>query len=169
MTKFSAWEISAEGKLTRQGWPNYNYPFRILYLDDHRLIRNGVKDFCINPFFPSAKVFEIEDGHLALNKAKELIDSNTNLDLIITDINHPGLRGDLFISEVRKYEKSLNREKRVPILVISMVSVEDIRRLLIHNKEMADIILTKASEGYEIAESIEKLLFKNQDNTFYSG
>ncbi|MBS1921163.1 MAG: hypothetical protein JST17_13000 [Bacteroidetes bacterium] len=91
MPDLSKLKISVGGKVVREGKNKYNVPVQIIYLDDHKLFRSVINDYCIKPFYVLAKIIEIENGDMALAKVEKCIAACTTPDLIITDINHPGL------------------------------------------------------------------------------
>lgn len=91
---------------------------KILYLDDHLIFSNGVSN-CIYKKFPNAIIKCIQDGDKALEYVSYCLDNKESLDLIITDINHPGLDGINFSKAVRVKEK--NNDHKIPILYITMV------------------------------------------------
>ena len=94
---------------------------RVVLLDDHMLYRNGIINSCITPFFENIHLIEFMNGDTALEFVKNEIYQNKKIDLIITDINHPGIKGDHFVQEVRNYEKLHNSNYKTPIVIISMV------------------------------------------------
>lgn len=97
-------------------------PLRISHLDDHILYAKGISN-CILKKFPNATFKNIQDGDKALEYVINCFENIQLLDLIITDINHPGLNGIDFSKAVREKEKSL---KKIPIIFITMIDTEDI-------------------------------------------
>lgn len=160
MNTLSKWEISAEGRMTREGGNKSYDAIHILHLDDHPMFRKGLIAYCINYFFPFAKITGIDNGDIALEKVKQYIAEDTSPDIIITDITHPGLRGHEFIKQVRSFEQSLKKQVNIPILVVTMVPAEETATLLGFFYSIKNLrILTKADESYEIAEAIDELLY----------
>ena len=91
---------------------------KILHLDDHIIFSKGLSN-CIYKKFPNAIIKYIQHGDEALEYVSYCLDNNEPLDLIITDINHPGLDGIKFSKAVREKEK--DKEHKIPILYITMV------------------------------------------------
>lgn len=159
MTPISKWEISSEGKMIWKGGNKIRSSLNILHLDDHQLYKRGVKEAITN-FFPSAIFTGIDNGDTALEKVKQCITEDTIPDLIITDINHPGLPGHEFIKQVRDFEQLQKRQTAIPILVISMLDAGTIISRLGSSYATKSIrILSKADGSHEIAEAIDELLY----------
>ena len=93
-------------------------PLKILHLDDHLIFSKGVSN-CIYKKFPNATINFVQDGDKALEYVSHCLKNNELLDLIITDIIHPGLDGIEFSKAVREKEK--NNECKIPILFITML------------------------------------------------
>lgn len=93
----------------------------IMHLDDHDIVIKGVSN-CILKKFPNANTKHIHNGDVALKYVSNCLRNNIRLDLIITDIRHPGLDGIPFAKAVRSEERSYSRE--IPILFIDIYSDE---------------------------------------------
>ena len=93
----------------------------IMHLDDHDIFIKGVSN-CILRKFPNANTKHIHDGDEALKYVSECLKNNIPLDLIITDMRHPGLNGIDFSKAVREVELEYNR--KIPILGIDMYDDE---------------------------------------------
>jgi CheY-like chemotaxis protein len=159
MTELSKWRISAETGLTREGKINSSSHLRILFLDDHKLFRTAIIDYCIKTFYPFAEIIEVENGDIALEKAKQYITKNIPPHLIITDFNHPGLLGHQFINRLRAFERIQKRKTKIPILVVSMRPAQNITPLLGKDIAAEDIIiLSKGHDGCQISEAMDMLL-----------
>jgi two-component system chemotaxis response regulator CheV len=135
----------------------YTSPARIIHLDDHILFRNGLSSSCIWPFFTNAELIEFANGDEAYEFIKTEIKANKKIDLIITDINHPGLKGDELVKGIRLYEELSNSSIRIPILIISMVGEKNFPELR-ENKIVFDY-LSKATEVESIVNCLEEILY----------
>ena len=56
------------------------------------------------PFFPNAILYEFENGNEAEHYILYRLQKEQKINLIISDINHPGLRGDKLVNRIRKWE-----------------------------------------------------------------
>ncbi len=134
----------------------YPSPARIVHLDDHSIFRDGVSKSCILPFFTKPELFGFSDGDEAYDFIKTEITANRKIDLIITDINHPGLKGNQFANAIRDYEKLFNNAIHIPILIISMVEEKNFPEL--RADKIVDAYFTKATEVKEIVDCIRNIL-----------
>jgi CheY-like chemotaxis protein len=80
-------------------------------VDDSKLIRQVIKNNLIKLGFKSNEILEASDGKNAL----EIIMRNKPLDIIITDLDMPGLNGIEFIKKLRK----IRYFAETPVVVIS--------------------------------------------------
>ncbi len=64
---------------------------KIIYLDDHDLLRRSVIGSCINHHSKYIKLVEFSNGDEAMNYILNDIVIGSKIDLFITDINHPGI------------------------------------------------------------------------------
>ena len=90
---------------------------KITHLDDHTLYAKGVSN-CILKKFPNAIIKHFQDGDKALEYVTYCLNGNEKLDLIITDMKHPGLNGIDFSKAVRKM--ALVYKQKIPILFIDV-------------------------------------------------
>lgn len=97
----------------------------ILIVDDEVLIRNVIKDYCINE---SYKILEAENGIEAVNKVRE-----ENIDLIVLDIMMPKLDGFEALKEIKKI-------KDIPVIVLS-ARKEEYDKLLGFNLGIDDYVI----------------------------
>ncbi|HTN06700.1 hypothetical protein [Agriterribacter sp.] len=155
----SKWSVSAQGNFNREGSLFVHRSFHIVYLDDHKLFSNGLFELCIKPFFPLANVTILANGDDAYAYIKSQIDGNNRIDLFITDINHPGLKGDVLIKMIRQYEKEKDCDFRIPIVVITMMVYAFVPELVAAGMDMVDCYFSKMAEAYEIVDGIEELLY----------
>ena len=160
MPDFSKWYLSAEGKLMREGWPDYNQPFNIIHLDDHELFRNGLINFCIKPFHPKIRISEIGNGDSAYNFIKNKIDNHDRIDLLITDINHPGLPGHELVIKIREYESLKSYRYYIPILMLSFMKPSILKELQNYTHFKIDQYHSKEDDFEKMVESIDELLYK---------
>ena len=129
--------------------------FKILHIEDHLLYANGFKD-SVMPFLPLAEYVNIQDGYKAIEYIEEQITNGISIDLIITDINHPGLMGDELVQRLRLFEKEKGT-KPIPLIVLSNV----VSNQLLHISNpalMVDKFILKISDTDKIVEAIEGIL-----------
>ena len=159
ISQYSKWSILSENPGARQN-PLYRcQAFRIVYLDDHRIFRTGLKKSCIFPNFPNAAVLEFTDGDEAFCFITEQLSKDKRIDLVLTDINHPGLKGDQFIEKIQDWEKLQGRMYRIPIVVISMIDDKNIMNKLTNPSDpLISRYFHKSAEVGEILQSLEKIL-----------
>lgn len=155
----SKWSISASGKFLYNNQLVEPQTFFILHLDDHKLFAEALKN-CILPFFPLADIINIQDGYRALRLIKELNGDKLKLDLIITDINHPGLKGDEFLQELRILEEN-TKAARTAALVVSFVNEKDLPKISGPGLNIMDRHFSKNVEAVEIIEALEDILYSN--------
>ncbi|HRO48347.1 hypothetical protein [Agriterribacter sp.] len=155
----SKWFVSAQGSIKRDGSLFADRSFNIVCLDDHKLFSTAISEYCIKPFFPLAKLEILTNGDDAYTYIKSQIDHNSRVDLFITDINHPGLKGDALISMIRQYEKQKNCSFRIPVMVITMMPYAFVPQLVAAGIDMVDCYFSKTAEAYEIVDGIEELLY----------
>jgi len=153
----SKWAITQRGTLIYTGVADPASPFRILILDDHKLFRKAVTDYCIRPFFKNVELIEFENGDDAYAFIKNEISNKSMIDLFITDINHPGIRGQDLVKAIRQYESMYGKPSRIPIMMLTMVD-ETRYPELVANK-MVDSYLTKATEPEDIIDCMEEILY----------
>ena len=128
-------------------------PLQILHLDDHRIFADGLVN-AVRKWFPNAVFKNIQNGDEALAYVKSILVLNKKLDLIVTDINHPGLHGIEFATEVRIIEKAFGR--RTPILFITMVD-DDYTREKAENIPLVKYV-TKTTSPEDISLAINELV-----------
>lgn len=129
---------------------------RIIHLDDHSIFRDGLSKSCIQPFFTNAELIGFSNGDEAYDFIKNEITANRKIDLIITDINHPGLKGNELAKAIRDYERLSDNPIHIPILIISMVEEKNFPEL--RANKVVDAYLTKATEVEDIIVCIETIL-----------
>ena len=155
----SKWSVSAQGGFQRNGALLANRSFHIVCLDDHKLFSRAVCESCIKPFFPLNKLEILANGDDAYTYIKNQIDCNNPIDLFITDISHPGLRGDALITMIREYEKEHKPDSRIRIMVVTMMDYAFVPELVAAGIDMVDCYFCKTAEADEIIDGIEDLLY----------
>ncbi len=125
---------------------------RIVHLDDHKVFRDGLANSCIWPVFTNLELIEFSDGDEAYEFIKNEINAKRKIDLIITDINHPGLKGNEFAKAVKDYERLSDNTIHIPILIISMVEEKNFPEL--RADKIVEAYFTKATEVQEIVDCI---------------
>lgn len=117
---------------------------KILLVDDHKIIRDGLKQILQN-HFPSAEIDEAsnaEDVFLKLLK--------TTYQLIITDYSLPGRSGIDIVKQVKEQASG------IPVLVLSMHPEEQIALRAL--KAGASGYINKTDGAEEILKAVERVL-----------
>lgn len=152
---FSKWSLSKQGNLFHIG--ELKSHLRIIVLDDHKIFRSAVAAYCILPFFENIELIEFENGDVANAFIQKEINEESRIDLVLTDINHPGMRGQELVKSIRHYEGVSGSKTRIPIIILTMVD-ESRHPELIADK-MVDRYLTKSAEPEDIIDCIEEILY----------
>lgn len=153
----SNWFVSPLGNFSRTGLLSLSSPLRVVYLDDHKLFRGTVVNYCIKPFFKNMDIIEFENGDDTYDFIKTEIGNNNKIDLIITDINHPGLRGQELVKYIRFHEGLSVSSKRIPIIMLTMV--DETRYPELVEDKIVDSYLSKATEPEDIIDCMEEILY----------
>ena len=154
---YSKWTVTKNGSLERTGFPNQTKLIRIIHLDDHKLFRVALSS-CLLPIFQNLELLDFENGNDAFDFIKEEIKNGQQIDLIVTDITHPGLTGNEFVARIRKYEASCKVKKNIPIVILSMTP-NDFTMNLVVNKNI-DAYLIKDIEASELIECLENIIYR---------
>ena len=85
------------------------------------------------------------------NQALQLLSQHPDIDLVITDIHMPHHNGDEILSQVRA-----RKQKRIPILMISSDSDEDVVKLAL--RLGVDEFLPKPVDPKVVRKKVQKLL-----------
>lgn len=93
---------------------------KIVYLDDHILYQSAVIKLT-NPKHDRYIYIPFQHPDNALRYIINSIDTNSRIDLIMTDYNHLGLTGCEFAQEIRKYETVHSNNPPIPIILLSFV------------------------------------------------
>lgn len=117
---------------------------KILLVDDHEVVRRGVRDLLIREY-PAARITEAEEtaGAVALLQ-------NPVWDLLLLDINLPGRGGLEVLAEAQRLCPS------TPVLVLSMYPESEFAVRAF--KLGAAAYLNKASAGAELLAAVRKVL-----------
>lgn len=129
-------------------------PINIFWLEDHKIFIDSLS-ICIHKKFPNALIKHFKDGDEALEYLINCNKKSASIDLIITDHNHPGMKGIDFVRVVRQLE--IGNKYKIPILFITMIDDSGFV------KQVEDIPLTKhltkTSSCVEINFAISNMLF----------
>jgi CheY-like chemotaxis protein len=139
---------------------------KIVYLDDHVLYPDAVMKH-VDPKKDRFLFIRFQHPDQCLKYVYNSIESNSKIDVIITDFNHPGMNGFDFSLSVRALESSASYFKPIPIILLSFtdpyyeLSEKDIQELMIKNPD-------KDREYYENYQE-HRLAFKQAvENNFFS-
>lgn len=157
--ELSRWRVSAKGEIGKEVSPAADRSFHIVCLDDHKLFHTAISEYCIKPFFPIARLELLTNGDAAYQYIKTQIDLRQRIDLFITDINHPGLRGDELIRKIRAYEQKTSVGFRIPVVVITMMEYAFVPGLVGAGLNLVDCYFSKTAEASEIVDGIEDILY----------
>jgi DNA-binding NarL/FixJ family response regulator len=127
-------------------------PIRILIADDHAIFIDGVKSL-LRKFDKAKIIAEATDGLTAM----EMIRSRNDIDLLITDINMPGLSG----TELTRLVKA--EYPHIKVLVLTMYNDREIINEIIHSE--AEGYILKNTGKSELIAAINRLA---DDGTYYS-
>ena len=97
-------DVSEHESMTESTEPSY----QLLIADDHPLFREAMADVVCNRY-PDAEILEAEN----LESAVELAEANEDLDLILLDLNMPGMNGLNGLIQLR------NESPTIPVVIIS--------------------------------------------------
>ena len=125
---------------------------KIIHLDDHNIFLTGAQKVLKNDFHRLYYLCFQETGR-ALRYIENSIEEDCPIDLIITDLNHPGLNGYGFARQIRFMEQQHSR--KTPILLLTM-STEDHPLVVQGLKEKVfDFYLPKYSSVEEISRVVQ--------------
>jgi DNA-binding NarL/FixJ family response regulator len=118
---------------------------KLAFIDDHRLFRKGLISLLELSFPDLNIVFEADDG----NKMKNMISGSNLPDIIIMDINMPGMDGFESVSWLKKHFPE------IPILVVSMIDDEEAILKMVRLGVKG--YLTKGSDHSEITTALNTI------------
>jgi len=119
-------------------------PLRVLIVDDHAIVRDGLKQI-LTARFPEAVFGESANGSQALERVR-----NEKWDVILLDISMPGQSGSDILSQI----KGLQPEARILVLTMHPEDQYAVRVL----KAGASGYLTKDTASAEVVTAVLKVL-----------
>lgn len=127
---------------------NENLPVKLALVDDHKLFRKGLISLLEMTDLPFTILFEADNGL----ELQQKIHPNKLPDVVLMDINMPGLDGYATVQWLRSMYRQVN------VLVISMVDTEEsVLRMV---KQGVKGYLSKDVEPEELALAIKSILQK---------
>lgn len=128
----------------------------IVQLDDHQLFCKGLNG-CILSKKPKWAITSFQHPDPTLAHILQSLELQEQIDLIITDINHPGLNGYEFAKKVRLGEAKYG--SRIPIVVVSMVASYEVAMKGLE-EHLFDACLPKNQSCDSIMHTIERILWQ---------
>ena len=122
--------------------------YKIIVADDHPLFRDAVINI-ISKTFPSAEIFESED----INSTLVFVKENTDIDLILLDLNMPGMSGLAGLLDLR------NQFPSTPVVIISAETEKQVILQTIASGAVG--FIAKSSTKHTISEAIKSILEGN--------
>jgi two-component system invasion response regulator UvrY len=117
---------------------------RILLVDDHPVVRQGIKQVLTGAFHP-AEVGEASNAEEGMTELK-----NTEWDVLVLDLSLPGTSGLDLLKDLRRERPTL------PVLVLSMHSPEQFARRAMNAG--ASGYLTKDSHPIELVKAVGEVI-----------
>lgn len=122
--------------------------YKILIADDHPLFREAIHNV-ISDGFPGAEVMETED----LDSTLALTRDHDDLDLILLDLNMPGMHG---------LNGLINLRNGAPTIPVVIVSAEQDKQVVLQAITYGAVgFITKSSPRKQMTEAIEQILNGN--------
>ncbi|MGB0664159.1 MAG: response regulator [Pontibacterium sp.] len=122
--------------------------YNILIADDHPLFREAITGV-ISSGFPDATTLETE----SLTSALEIAQTNEELDLILLDLNMPGMNGLNGLISLR------NEAPTIPVVI---VSAEEDKQIVLQAITYGAVgFITKSSSRDEMTQALEQILGGN--------
>ena len=122
--------------------------YKILIADDHPLFREAIHNV-ISDGFPDSEVMETSD----LDSALALTQEHDDLDLILLDLNMPGMHGLNGLITLR------NEAPTIPVVI---VSAEEDKQIVLQAITYGAVgFITKSSPRAQMTEAIEQILNGN--------
>ena len=122
--------------------------YKILIADDHPLFREAIHNV-IADGFPGSEVMETAD----LDSALDLTQEHDDLDLILLDLNMPGMHGLNGLMSLR------NEAPTIPVVI---VSAEQDKQVVLQAITYGAVgFITKSSPRVQMTEAIEQILNGN--------
>ncbi|MBY4675865.1 response regulator [Marinobacterium arenosum] len=122
--------------------------YKILIADDHPLFREAINNV-IRTGFAGCETFETQD----LDSALELTQQHDDLDLILLDLNMPGMNGLNGLITLR------NEAPTIPVVI---VSAEEDKQIVLQAITYGAVgFITKSSPREQMTEALEQILAGN--------
>ncbi|MBK5540298.1 response regulator transcription factor [Pseudomonas sp. TH05] len=122
--------------------------YKILIADDHPLFREAIHNV-ISDGFPGSEVMETAD----LESALALTQQHDDLDLILLDLNMPGMHG---------LNGLINLRNEAPTIPVVIVSAEQDKQIVLQAITYGAVgFITKSSPRSQMTEAIEQILNGN--------
>ncbi|HBN9217014.1 response regulator AgmR [Pseudomonas aeruginosa] len=122
--------------------------YKILIVDDHPLFREAIHNV-IADGFPGSEVMETAD----LDSALGLTQEHDDLDLILLDLNMPGMHG---------LNGLMNLRNEAPTIPVVIVSAEQDKQVVLQAITYGAVgFITKSSPRAQMTEAIEQILNGN--------
>ncbi|SIQ26264.1 response regulator [Marinobacterium stanieri] len=122
--------------------------YKILIADDHPLFREAITNV-IETGFPEAETLETEDLETALSLAQ----THDDLDLVLLDLNMPGMNGLNGLISLR------NEAPTIPVVI---VSAEDDKQIVLQAITCGAVgFISKSSPRAQMTEALEQILQGN--------
>lgn len=122
--------------------------YKILIADDHPLFREAIHNV-VQGGFPEADIMETPD----LDSALELTKQHDDLDLILLDLNMPGMHGLNGLISLR------NESPAIPVVIIS---AEQDKQIVLQAISCGAVgFITKSSPRAQMIEALEQILRGN--------
>jgi DNA-binding NarL/FixJ family response regulator len=122
--------------------------YKILIADDHPLFREAIHNV-ISDGFPGSEVMETAD----LDSALALTQEHDDLDLILLDLNMPGMHG---------LNGLINLRNEAPTIPVVIVSAEQDKQVVLQAITYGAVgFITKSSPRVQMTEAIQQILNGN--------
>ncbi|MDD1964274.1 response regulator transcription factor [Pseudomonas putida] len=122
--------------------------YKILIADDHPLFREAIANV-ISDGFPGSEVMETQD----LDSALALTRDHDDLDLILLDLNMPGMHG---------LNGLINLRNEAPTIPVVIVSAEQDKQVVLQAITYGAVgFITKSSPRKQMTDAIEQILDGN--------
>ena len=122
--------------------------YKILIADDHPLFREAIHNV-ISDGFPGSEVMETAD----LDSALALTQTHDDLDLILLDLNMPGMHG---------LNGLINLRNEAPTIPVVIVSAEQDKQIVLQAITYGAVgFITKSSPRAQMTDAIEQILNGN--------
>ena len=136
------------GNGNKQAEPSMEPAYKILIADDHPLFREAISSV-IASGFAGSEIIETAD----LDSALEITRENDDLDLILLDLNMPGMHGLTGLITLR------NEAPTIPVVIVS--AEEDKQVVLQAITYGACGFITKSSPRAQMTEALQQILNGN--------